>query len=286
VKLKCGSNYLGVGFILAYFEQIRAQSGSGISYFTGEGGNTVPRDIRPAQRLRTLDQLVHYILTRNQLFGLDRVAALTRISRDDILGEIRHVLAHYPESDFGQRYVHFLIYEKSAKLTFEAEDRNRSYFWSVAPFFAMPVFAFAMACPPQQKAGFRLYRRFLLSLSPEVFSISHANWRVPISSAFYVAPVFWSFVLSKAPSQLKRRVKDLLRRRENTEANEYRCLSDQLKNCRALNDYVDCRVLHEVIQQATSIEMKYLLTMSSFIDACQSDVSTLERHYLDVAFAS
>jgi hypothetical protein len=70
---------------------------------------------------------------------------------------------------------------------YEGEDRNRYGFWVASPFYARAFVRRALACPFRHKAGFRLYRAFLLSLHPVTSRLVDGNVGFPVS-AWYSVP--------------------------------------------------------------------------------------------------
>ena len=128
IRIKNGLNFLRMSFILSFFDKIKEIHGSTINYFTGDGGDKLLPDIRPPKKLKDLEDLVSYIISRNSIFSIRDVAAVTKIPETEIIDELRHHVSSYPENEVNQKYVHFLIYERAFKWLFEGEDRNRFYF--------------------------------------------------------------------------------------------------------------------------------------------------------------
>ncbi|MPZ76516.1 MAG: hypothetical protein GEU77_08320 [Deltaproteobacteria bacterium] len=277
LKIKSGLNYLGMAFILPFFEQVRDSYGPDLSYFTGEGGNTIPRDLRPKPKLKTLDDAVNHLLAHNQKLPVETVAALINLPKDDIIAEVRALLSGYPENNWSHKYVHFFVSEKSFKLTFEAEDRNRCYFWSVAPFFSTSFFKFGMECPDSQKEKFALYREFLINLSPIAASVPHASWKIPISGKRYLLYLFGRSVADRIPSGFKNFLRAAGQSRYS--GVYYICITDQVKNCKALRNYIDCDFLKSIASRCSSIQIQNLLTITSMIEQFECNQSTLQKYY-------
>ncbi|MCJ7494472.1 MAG: asparagine synthase-related protein, partial [Deltaproteobacteria bacterium] len=140
LRLKNGQNNLGMAFLIEFFDNIRARLGPDSTYFTGEFGDRALPFIRAAWPLTSLKSLTHYILDSNYhdnfCLKIEDVAALTGIRREDLVESIADHLAGYPEESWADKNLHYKIYDRAFRVYNEAEDRNRCYFWSVAPFFA------------------------------------------------------------------------------------------------------------------------------------------------------
>ena len=282
LRMKNGLNYLGMAFILPFFARVMNDYGRGNSYFTGDGGDKVLRDLRPCWKLKSLDALVKYIFSRNQVFPLEKVTALTKISADDIVAEVKNHVSSFPENDWSQKYVHFLFSERAFKYLFEGEDRNRCFFWSVSPFFSMKFFRYALKCPDQQKEKFALHRNLLMALSPVACSITYANWKAPISGNRYLRYLFIRSILDRIPPSLKKRVRTLTQHRAYD--NHDFCLQDQLLNSSPLSEYMDGCVLGAIAGCCSRSEIQSLLTVTSAIEGFEGGQTTLLKYY-DAQFA-
>lgn len=274
LKIKSGMNYFGMAFIIPYLQQLRNDYGAEFCYFTGDGGGLVLHDLRPNLKIRDWNNLINYLANRNEIIT---VAALTRLSVDDIVDEIKHVLFSYPESDWYQKYVHFVIAERSFKWGFEGEDRNRSYFWSVTPFYSLKFFRYVMGCPAEQKKNLRLYKHFLFSLSPVVATIPHAHLKIPISGKQVAMYFFWRSIVDRVPRDVKKLLRSFSQR--YGKSNHYACLQDQLNNCISLNEYVDCGFLKDIASRCDSDQIQNLLTITSVIEEFEANQSTLQKYH-------
>ena len=160
--MKTGLNYLSMSFIIQFLDKLRSTYGSGMTYITGDGGDKLLVDLRPKKSLRSLSDLVQYIVSRHQRFSLEDVSRMTGIPECDIIHGISKHVGSYPEPDWDSKYVHFVIFERGRRWLFEGEDRNRNFFWHLAPFYGIQFFRYAMNCPDEQKANHRLYKELLV----------------------------------------------------------------------------------------------------------------------------
>lgn len=195
---KQGVNYLGMDFILDFFEQLEERQPNA-TYVTGDGGDKVFKDLRPATQPGSTADLVDTVAEHETRFSFEEAAALAGVDRKELVDSVRRRLRSYPESDPEQLYVHFLIRERGINCFNHGEDRNRYFFWSVTPFYSAPVFRYAMNCPDDQKPFARLYTAFLEHFAPELAEIEYPNFGAPVTSLEYTAKRFAFDVLSRYP---------------------------------------------------------------------------------------
>ncbi|RMF89447.1 MAG: hypothetical protein D6736_08365 [Nitrospinota bacterium] len=292
LRLKSGLNCLGMSFLLLFLSQVKAFYGPGERrLFTGDGGDKVLWDLRPAKPVKDLPSLVNYVLSRNKIFSLDEVAALTRIPAKEIRAAIAEHVLSYPERDWKQKYVHFLILERAFKWLFEGEDRNRCYLWSVAPFYATPFFRYAMHCPDTLKSRCALYRDFLVALSPQAAAVPNVNWRLAITSKRYRIKSYLTPFLFRVLPLRKRDLARLIYRGTPLGRQETRqyykpgnpfmdCFQRQITRCKALPEYLSSAALADMTtsNRYSKRKMETVFTLTSLIeDATQQ--SSIERYY-------
>jgi asparagine synthase (glutamine-hydrolysing) len=287
LRMKNGLNCLAMGFLLLFLEGIKKHySSRGNRLLTGDGGDHLLRDKRPYRNLRDLDGLVKYILSENGIFSLEEVATLTQIEKSSLIDEIRSHVLSYPEQDWNQKYVHFDIFDRGFKWSVEGEDRNRFFFWSVAPFYSPNFFNYAMNCPDKQKSRYTLYRNFLLELSPEASAINNANWNLPITSLRYkIRSSLTDIIFRFFPLMLsKRQINNLIK---NTGSYDQRstfisCLENQINSCSAIHEYLSYPALKEVVRKRIKYskrQIQVLFTVVSSIEEIECEGSTIEKYY-------
>jgi len=114
---------------------------------------------------------------------MDQVHSLTGVSPEELRAGIRQRVESYPEKDLYQKYLHFIIFEHCFKLQFEGEEKSRSFFWTVAPFYSLFVFTYLMNIPDDRKRYYRLYDHFFQRLSPAAAAIGNVgSLAVPLNS--------------------------------------------------------------------------------------------------------
>lgn len=282
IQLKGGLNNLGMSFILRFFKKLRKDYGENIFYFTGDGGDKTLPDWRPLRKLKNLDDLIYLAIDTEQRSPIETVEKITGIPRSEIMDEIRAVFDSYPEKKLKMKFIRFLIYERAFKFLFEGEDRNRSYFWSVAPFYSVPFFRYAMNIPETYKANYKLYRHFLTELSPALASIPNEKFNKAIISYKFRVFKFFQKIYWLMPLQFLRRKKvtDTPTLNKVVDYELIDIFNDQLKNCQDLKKYFEINELKDSFVKMKRHEFYNLLTITSTIDQYESEESTLDRYAL------
>jgi hypothetical protein len=208
-----------------------------------------------------------------------------------IIAEVKQRLLSYPEQDWNQKYVHFLIYERTCNLLFEAEDRDRCYFWEVSPFTNIHFFDYIMNCPDAQKARQKLNREFLLQLSPELAAIPYANWNTPITSLKFKT-LMWLNVMTKRFPVLRSALRKISRATTHAASYRYRsnflaCLREQLESHDALYEYFSPPEMNKILDLAMNWPpglIERLFTVVSCIEGFKDYENTIEKRYYDAEF--
>ena len=287
LRMKNGLNCLAMSFLLLFLEGIKQYYGSrGTRFLTGDGGDHLLRDKKPYRNLRDVDDLAHYIISEHKIFSVEEVVALTHIQENDLVDELKNHVLSYPEQDWNQKHVHFDIFDRAFKWSCEGEDRNRFYLWSGAPFYSPKFLRYAMNCPDSQKSRYRLYRSFLLGLSPEASAIRNPNWNLSITSSRYKIKSALSDILFRfSPFMVsKKRIKELAR---NTPGYGPRstfisCLEHQIDDRNAIGEYLSYPAVKEVVQEHgkySKRQIQVLFTLVSSIEETECGGSTIEKYY-------
>ena len=283
LRMKDGLNFLAMSFSLPLFRRIRETFGERVTLFTGDGGDKVIRDIRPAVRLAGMDGLIRHVIAANQLMPLDLAASVARVPRGEILEGLRRRFESYEERDMRMKYVHFLIRERCMKWLFHGEDRNRSAFWQAAPIYSIPFFRRAMECPFELKSRYRLYREILLLFSREAASIMNPEWNLPVTSARL--RLYWAAreVYLRLPEPLRRFVRARYRYHRNVDFHPkdgklMRCFIEQAACCPAIADYLSLDAIRANPCRAGRMGFDHLFTLTSTIEDFTGTGSSIERY--------
>jgi asparagine synthase (glutamine-hydrolysing) len=281
LRLKNGLNYLGMAFILHFYDFAKETYGPQITFFTGDGGDKLLPTLKPAKKLKSVDDLVRHIVEENGIFRLQSVSALTGIMSRDIMDDLMKQVLSYPETDCDYKYIHFIFNGRTFNWLFEGEDRARCYFWNVAPFYSSDLFKYSMTCPWQQKTGYALYRQFLMNLSPEATRIDNESFNLPITSNLLPIKLFLRSIFHKLPRPHRTKIKGILRGKSPSysfNAEIVNCLLDQIESCESIGDYLSESSLRSAIRGCDKTQMEMLLTITSIIEDFDSDDSTLLKY--------
>jgi len=282
LQIKMGMNYLGMSFILPFFKKINKNN---LSCFTGDGGDKVLPDLRPNKNISGINNLIKYIISQNKIFSLNDVVKILHIDKNEILEELRKILKSYPEKSMKQKYVHFLISERTMKWLFEGEDRNRNFFWSVSPYYSYKFFDYAMNCPDEMKKDYKLFRLFLERLSPEMAAVNNANWDIPVTSEKLKIFFLKNKIRSLIPQSIKKNIKSGFKKNNyliNYKAAVVECFGKQFKACDYLNSVFNIDELKK-IKYLTEDEFYYLFTLTSVIEKTKTGKSSI-RGFEDKIF--
>lgn len=211
-----GMNSIGMSLGLDFAEQV-ADDHPDATLVTGDGGDKAFPDLTPPRGIDSTDDLIETIVRTHQHFTAEEVSALIDLEPSRLLTSIFERVESYPESTLEGAYTHFLVRERAINMLNHGEDRTRHYLWSTTPFYSPEFFAEAMACPPEQKAGTKLYREFLSMLSTAATEIDYVDFGAPITSPEYtLKEAVYSWL--EAHPALKRRVVSLLGNAQRSDA--------------------------------------------------------------------
>jgi asparagine synthase (glutamine-hydrolysing) len=287
LKIKCGLNYLGFGYMIPILDKLIRKYDTAITFFTGDGGDRSLHELRFGKIPRSIDELIKYIVRdlygASYLFSIRDVAAVTDMSEKQIIDRLRRVLTSYPEKRLDQKLVHFIFYESAFSDDIESEDRNRTYVWSVTPFYSIPFFHYAMNCSDSNKANIELQREFLLTLSPAAAAIKNSAFGCSLTSKKY--KIIQRLITLRRRYPTLKRVMDRIRCHKNYEyiSREIKCLRDQIYKSESIRNYFNQDKLNDILNNpkkynATGISA--LFTIVSLMESLSSTQSTLAKYYL------
>ncbi|OIB56120.1 asparagine synthase-related protein [Natrialba sp. SSL1] len=269
LELKRGMNTVGMGHILEFFERLQSNFEDNVTYFTGDGGAKFS-SWTPPRNFVSNDEIIEYLLADQTRCPMELVEELSTHSRGEIKASIHERLESYPESDAGQRFVHFLIRERSLKWGYHGEDRNRYYFWSTAPLYAYPVFKYAMRVPDSQKKQNKLYSRIIESYSADALDVSYANFNAPVGSLEYKLKSSLYGLASKRPSLRETLIDKFVR--SDSKVDEMTMQSIQ-ENAQIVNEYPSVfapssidELINEKGLYSSQKSAEYLLTVLLMLD--------------------
>ena len=283
LKIKDGLIYLAHSFLLNFLEKIKQKhSHTPINFLTGHGGDILFADL--SFKTFSLDILARNIVRIKGFISVNDVASIVNITQDQIIEEIKTILSHYPEVNLGHRLVHYLFFESNNKLSFEAEDINRIYFWSASPFYSISFFKYIMNCSDDQKSKHRLYREFLLKISPELANIKNSNWGSSIMSRKFkimqsIVPLYWKYPRLR---KIVKRLKDKRGYGYTFNSKIIQCIQDQLHNCNGISNYLSQKDIQRILDNCIDYNhyaIDNLFTITSIIEKESSKNTIIEKHF-------
>lgn len=283
LKSKNGLVYLAHSFLPRFLEHIQQSHKSGpINFFTGHGGDVSFTNL--SFDVNDLDRCVRGILHVKGRYTVETVAALTYLEEADIIREIRNLLYSYPEQDISSKLIHFLFFESNVKFSFEIEDVNRFYFWSVAPFYSVSFFKFIFNCSDKSKEKLKLYREFLYRLSPVAAAIPNSNWGCSILSKRFRILQYILYLSFKHP-KLRKYIKKFYDKRAYSYKDNSKilsCVKEQKKNCKEIAKILSSDKIEEILDNSTSYSheaIDNLFTITSLIEKDVCGRNTIEKYY-------
>ena len=283
LKMKNGLTYLAHSFLPRFLEEIKRKNlGCPINFFTGHGGDVSFANL--SFDIPNLDSCVGGIIGVKGRLPLRLVAALTNMQVAEIRKEIKNILESYPEEAASAKLVHFLFFENNAKFSFEIEDVNRFYFWSVAPFYSVPFFRYIFNCSDKDKEKLVLYREFLTSISPAAADVINSNWGCSIrSKKFKILQhiLYLSFKYPKLRKYIKR-IHDKRAYSYDENSRVIQCIREQIKNCDEITKLLSLDVTQSILDQCDQYShegIDNLLTITSMIEHSSCNNSMIYKYY-------
>lgn len=284
IKYKNGLNTLSSVFLLTFYEQLVHKFGKNMVYITGDGGDKIFPDHRPAQKIRSLKELAEYLISNKYFFTPAKIERLLGIKEADLIEGITTLLYSYPEQGLEFKFERFTIVERGIKWLFEGEDRNRFFFWSVAPYYGQFVFNYAMNVPDNLKSGHKLYNNFLARLSPELLKVKNALWNVPADSSdirFRTFNFMKDTVYPKLPGAVKRRLRMMITKTAKIDLTNHKQMNElveKLSNNKIISNYFSVNELKKT-KVMNKTEFYLLLTILLAIDDIEPSESILDSYY-------
>jgi asparagine synthase (glutamine-hydrolysing) len=292
LKIKGGLLTVGKAKIVQFMELFKEKYGSNVIFFSGNGGDGTARCIIPdrKQRPRNLEELIEYILKGGPNatgFSIKDVAALTQLSEEEIIGELKKIFTTYPEKNISQKYVHFDVYGQLFRWHHEGNDRKRQFFWAPSPFWSVKVFTHLMNCPDYQKKNKYLYTKFISMLSDEVSNVPYANNNAKVSTSISKNKyALWQF-LALRPRPIRRLIRKF-KQKPSTAVHKHDhspdmicCMTEQINNCDTIKTCLSKSAVNEVLKNAQnyrSYAIGAFFTIISALEYIATDSSTIEKY--------
>ncbi len=293
LRFKSGQVFLGASFALAYSRFVAKTYGRSAVLITGNGGHKTLPDIRSPEAVKNIEELAEYVVSCNRVMPTALVAELLDISEAEIFKHVQEVLAGYPETDIGQKYVHFSVYGRGLKRLIEGNDRQRFFVWSTSPFWSVHFFRYAMNCPDRQKKNGILYGQVIQALSPAAARMGCVKNNVPKPYSTLCEVRFyerWRRTIKSWPNPVRFLWKKV--RKNSFQSKPARpkhrhpkaimdCMAEQIDRCDAINEFISTSVVKDVINNSEDYNgaaMSRLFTMTSLIEDVTLGASSIEHH--------
>lgn len=174
---KQGLNYLGMAFLVPYLNYFKDNH---LQQITGDGGDKVVADLRPLVRLRSRNDLWHYLQQKHSFGSVSNILKLCSISEREYREELEEILFEEGLTNMEDVYIRFLLKGRAQVWLFEGEDRNRFFSWSTTPFYN-PEFALkALNLPMKSKASGKIFLAMFRELGSGLEQISNPNWKLSL----------------------------------------------------------------------------------------------------------
>jgi asparagine synthase (glutamine-hydrolysing) len=283
LKSKNGLVYLAHSFLPRFLGQVRQNHKSReINFFTGHGGDVSFTNL--SFDVNDVDACVRGIINVKGRYSVDTVAELTNLDKTEIMVEIRELLRSYPEKKVSSKLTHFLFFESNVKFSFEIEDVNRFYFWSVAPFYSVPFFKYIFNCSDKSKEKLQLYREFLFAVSPIAARIPNSNWGCSILSKRFRALQYILYLSFKYPKlrKLIKRIYDKRAYSYNASSKILHCLREQVNSCDEITNFLSSSKIEEILGNSADYSheaIDNLFTITSLIEEIACEGTSIEKYY-------
>ncbi|NOU46938.1 MAG: hypothetical protein HOO86_07750 [Bacteroidales bacterium] len=175
LNMKQGLNYLGMAFLIPFLNYFRDND---LQQITGDGGDKILADLRPAIPLRNECDFLKYLVAKNALMPLDKVLKMVSLSKNDFFTELIHIVNTYRAITYEEKYALFLLQERAMVWLFEGEDRNRYFAWITTPFYSTEFALKALSLPMKSKKHGKLFLTFFKKLESGLETIPNPNWKL------------------------------------------------------------------------------------------------------------
>lgn len=283
LRIKSGLIYLAHAFLPRYLQEVKDNYGSlPINFFTGHGGDVSFTNL--SFDIQDLDHCVRGIVHVKGRFPIEIVSNVTKVTTTEMKNEIRSILSSYPEKDPALKLEHFLFFENNAKFSFEIEDVNRFYFWSVAPFYSVPFFKYIFNCSDKNKEKLALYREFLFAISPATAAINNSNWGCSILSK-KLKILQYLFYLSFKYPKLRRFIKKIYDKRAYSYKDNSKiiyCIREQLKDCNEIDNFLSSDEIEKILNNCSDYAhegIDNLFTITSLLEHTLCNRSAINKYY-------
>lgn len=279
--MKDGMNHAGMAFLLPLHRWLRDRSGRRVLHLTGDNGDRSMDPQGPPLTLKTFDHFCRFVIERHTRIEADDVATITGLSKQSFVDRVYQKLNRYPEKDMNNRYRHFILAERLLNWNFQAEERNRTYFWHATPFSSFPYFEYAMGVPDTAKRNWRLFEEFMRLVNPKCLDVHYANWEAPITSHLRYWNPFKQSIYERLPAWLRVFIRDrTLYRGLTVEAS----LMDYFEGCLSNLDhhagFLNVEATSRYIKRCNANSFNNILTFVTYMKLHSQRISDLKKELM------
>lgn len=281
IKIKEGMIYLSTAPMLPYYRELNAIYSRNINMIFGEKSDKITLVFdNPTKKINSLEQLAQYIVGEHSFMDFKEVCSRLNLQEDDILNDFYNLLRSYPENDYTERYVHFRAIEKSHKLAYQGDDRNKRYFWSFSPLTSSPFVTYLFNIPNKQKKMHRIFIGLLNSYYPGLADIIYPNFKAPITSIkakLFMSSVYYLY--PRLPHKINKNLKNLFFGANifiNKNSTYYKFIKEQINNTREIIDFIDVSDLLN-LADIRSHSLHSLITLTSLVEYMNFHKSTFNN---------
>jgi len=184
VKLTDGIGSSMLPHIISYLYGIRERVGYKAILHTGDGGFLLKPEDPPISGTRNfsdVEKLLQYIIETEHIFDLDEISSILAIDESAFKEHLNKLITAFPEKTMEGKLMHFLLFERSFKLYFPGEDKNRIILWSTTPFYSIPFLRASTNVSQSFKDHHILYKNLLSSLNTSLSRIRYYDRLIPLS---------------------------------------------------------------------------------------------------------
>lgn len=185
LQLKRGMNYVGVGFLIRFLDEIANDLGYEYDYWTGDGGNRPLLEPSTMIVIKQFEHLYKTILSEYNPSAFRSIEEIFGIRSGEIAHSLEAHLDSLPERDMNNRFDGFIIDQRMRRWLFEGEDRNRYYFWQQSPLFDLSFFDYSMHLGSRLKRDKRLYCALITKLNEDAADVLYNGFNLPISHPLF-----------------------------------------------------------------------------------------------------
>jgi asparagine synthase (glutamine-hydrolysing) len=187
IQHKQGMNCASMGYVIPYHKMHEERN---ISSIADDGGGKFFRDLYPFYDLKSIDDLIDYIIKKHGACSIAYAAEICKVSKDELRSYLSEYFNSYPADSFNDKYAYFSVRDIGINWAYEGGDRNRHYCWITTPFYSPKVIELCLSLPQREKAHGRLFNLLYKSYPGNLESILNPNWKQGVDNEEQIEKLF------------------------------------------------------------------------------------------------